>query len=321
MTRLSCRASLAFLATLFLGCATAPVFASASENPATTGPTSSEGMDEQLPERWYLSDLLDPRHPAEQRALLLENLVLEAERGHDGAASLLGHLHFLGPQHPSALVEKSLDLAEHYFRLALDEGDSSALTNLAEVALARGNAGEAMVWLQAHLIFEEHRGSPTPERGYAAHLLSRIQRAGSRRAIGQDALVQRVQAIMDSHGARMLAHPDSVWTPATGMHWTPTTGSDACDRTEVAKAPQRPSQSFLSRQSRMGAGLVHYLISIAPAGDIVDVVVLSSMPEATIASQVEPLLREMSFTAVDSQCPPRWVRLPVDSANPTVRLR
>lgn len=298
------------LATLSIACATAVA--------APDDPRHAPGQAQ-----WYVVDLLDPEHPAEQRQRLLENLYQEAESGDPQAAILLGHLYFLGPQHPSGLLDRLPDLAERYFRMALDAGDPAALTALAEVALARGNPGEALVWVQAHLVFQEHIGKPDGQASYAVALLARAQRGG-RRAIGRDTLVERVQAIMDSHGARMLAHDDNrTRTTLTGMAWTPGAVPPECSVYEHDADRLTLRRSTRSRlTSRFAGGFAHYLASISPQGEIVDLVMVSSMPNAAFADDMATSVRQnVVFKEVDDACPLRWVRMPMDSSDFQSRLR
>lgn len=309
------------LATLWLGCAVAIAQPEVEEPQSSPADTGAEAADRKA-QTWLVLDLLDPGHPPEQRQQFLRNLVLEAEQGNHGAATLLGHLYFLGPEHPSGLLDRRLDLAEKYFRVALEAGDPNALTALAEIELARGNVGDALVLVQAYLIFREHIGSPAAEESYAVTLLARAQGSG-RRSLRQEALVERVQAVMDSHGARMLAHDATEPASVTGMAWTPGVAPSEC-RDLQPKAESVPVSRTTRSQltSRWAGGLAHYLISVSPQGEVVDVVMLSSMPHARFAEDMMASVRaNTSYSPVDEGCPLRWASLPVDSSDFRSRMR
>lgn len=280
-------------------------------------------VDETAPEpqRWLVTDLLDPEHPREQREHLLDNLVLEADRGYPPAAMLLGHLYFLGPDHPSGLVERRLDLAERYFRTGLDAGDPDALTALAEVELARGNPGDALAWVQAHLIFLEHLAMSAPRGGYAVALLARAEEAG-RGTIDPETELERVQAIMDSHAARVLAH-DAANYPSrtTGMQWAPWVPEE-CRDIQGDNEGIPATRSMRLRLRKWVGGSAKYLVSLSPEGEMVDVLVVSSMPHALFGIDMAASVRaNMAFNAVSEACHRRWFQLPVDSGDFQSRLR
>lgn len=275
------------------------------------------------PERLYFVDLLRPETSPQARERLLPILIAEADAGNYYVAMLLGHLYFLGPDHPAAVLERRLDHAERYFRTALDAGYPGAMLPLAEVALANEKYAEALVWVQAHMIFHEHIGTPDDGPGYAVTLLSRVQARG-RRELDQQALVERVQSIMDSHGPRMLTFDQAARDVSQSQfRLAPRSTVPECrtlDRRDGSARSVRTAK--LHTRSPWAGGYAEFVMGVSPQGRVTELLVYASYPNLSVAEGMATALQaQLALTEVPEACPTRWTLLPAQSANFRARLR
>lgn len=277
----------------------------------------------EVPERLYFVDLLRPETTPQARERLLPLLIAEADAGDYYIAMLLGHLYFLGPSHPAGVLERRLDHAERYFRIALDAGFPGAMLPLAEVALANGDFAKALVWVQAHMIFREHIGTPDDGPGYAVTLLSRVQARG-RRELDQQALVERVQSIMDSHGPRMLAFDQAAWDVSQSQfRLAPRSTLPECRTLDRRDGPARSVRTAkLHTRSHWAGGYAEFVMGVSPQGRVTELLVYASYPNLSVAEGMATALQaQLALTEVPDACPTRWTLLPAQSANVRARLR
>lgn len=263
----------------------------------------------------------DPFEPTGDPALRLAEL---ARREGDVAALTgtelygLGALYRLGREHPAGLVGQDLAKARRYLELASWSGQIEALASLAELELAAGHPGEAMMWAQVYVkamrVRDKGRGL-----GYPAHLLKRIllqlppsSKVEQERLLGEFMRAQGEK--FRAHQAQAKDAQDAADCRRVDEDW-PT--RLVTDRAALVRPKGRPARRLEAATS--GFAFFHLLVD--PSGGIASVRVIESVPTARMAQDLDALLREMHFNPVDASAPGRQVLVPLSLDRGEVRLR
>jgi hypothetical protein len=152
-----------------------------ASGPVAAGKTSGECTKEELGGDYSIMDILDDGIPLDVRLANVE--VLKRYAQHPSCTEsryLLGSLYQHGPELPGNPLPKDTGQARRLIESHGLDGNAYAFAQLAELALAEGNAVEAMQWTQVYLyLVTHHKGNliEFERSGYNANLLMRAEKA------------------------------------------------------------------------------------------------------------------------------------------------
>lgn len=264
------------------------------------------------------ADTFNPDGDLDLRLASLAKMESAAETLDEVSLYGLGALYRLGREHPAGLVDQDLAKARRYYEQATLGGNIEALASLAELELAAGQPMQAMMWTQVYVKAKRISGRGLG-LGYPAHLLKRVlaKLPPSSQAEQERQLAVFMQVQGDKFRAWQARPVAADAAPACRTVNDDWPISLATERDKLARPKGRPARALESASS----GFTMFRLSVHPDGSIADVRVIESVPTARMAAQLEPLVREMYFNAVDASAPQRQAFVPLSLDRGEVRLR
>ncbi len=231
---------------------------------------------------------------------------------------VLGSLYRLGCQHPAgSLVSRDLTLARRYLSNAALAGQLLAMPGMAELELAHGDALAAMVWAQAYVHFHRLQWKEEPNT-YVADLVRRVYgKLPAGDATAQE-VAETFAGFMENYGQR-IGDAIAAAPASTAEESCRPTADDWPAIRESAKR-ERLVQTRDSR-AMTGPGQTYFRLRINPAGEVVQAIVLESLPDARAGEGLMGTAMRMRFNALDAGAPERQVLVPLALDDGSVRLR
>lgn len=264
------------------------------------------------------ADPFNPDGPKNLRLAAFADWERDAPEGSADNHYRLGVHYRLGAQHPAALVERDVRKARRHLSSAALDGHVPAMASIAELELAAGQGKVAMIWAQAYIRYGE-QANPGRGQGYPAGLLRRIYRTLPDDAASNEELRLAMVRFLTLYDDRIQAGLAASAEPAEGAHcrsvnedWP--THLDPNRRT-APLATTRESQKLHA------PGMAMFRLDINPAGEVVAVQVIESLPTPQAARGLRASVERLRFNKVDPAAPIRTVLLPMSYDDGTVRLR
>jgi hypothetical protein len=263
-------------------------------------------------------DAFDPDLAPDARQAAVEALVRAVAHPACGSEPdyLLGLLYRYGPELPGNPLPRDAALARELLGRAARDGRIQGYAELAEMALADGDAREAMQWTQGYLLEERRkRGSEFDEQGYNADLLLRA--AGALKRAGLPAGGSAMDMALKEHLARERSarEADRVARPVPE---TETTAAGAVPTSLAAgsaeeidlRVKRRPADGYELRERLRDGGYAEYLLEVQPDGRVSRIVVQSFSPTWRHALVLRQLVEAFEFHP-HLATEPQVVRIPV----------
>lgn len=252
-------------------------------------------------------DVFDPAFDPDAKRPLLQQLEEGAERGcaYDGyvVGTMLRH----GRALPGNPLEKDVARAAQFIEAYAREGNVTAFADLAEMALAEGDARTAMQWTQVYLHFAtRHLRTKTPDfdrHGYNADLLWRATQAWQKARLKRSQIEPLLNAYLSGPGAgiaaRLADKPQPVWRPSSGQGDLP-----------PLRAKTYREEYRLTEALRIPPGYALFLLEVQPSGRVSRIVPETFGPSADTPAALKPLVEHFEFEPFDHP-EPQIARVPV----------
>lgn len=266
------------------------------------------------------ADVLNPDGDPVLRQASLERLAERSREGSSYSRYLLGNLYRLGRAHPAALVDRDLAQARPLLSNAALDGHLMAMAAMAEIELEKGEPMSAMIWAQAYNYYLLRK---TPEWGgtkpYLAHLLDRIYaRLGRSKDIDRE-IQEYMASFILTHGERLDAKIEARRGGAAPATCRSTDADWPLKRIADDKRVRIRNTSEARRMHTPGLAL--FRLRINSQGEVVQALVVDSLPDQTAAEGLLDLALRMRFNVVDASAPERSALVPVSFDDNSVRLR
>jgi hypothetical protein len=228
----------------------------------------------------------------------------------------LGALYRLGGEHPAGLLVRDTTQARRFLSTAAMGGELAAMPGLAEIELAAGEPMKAMVWAQAWVHFTRAAGSEPAASQYLADLLRRVyDELGRSPAIDQE-IEEYLAGFVAMATPKIEAAQAALAAEVPTCRWT----TDAYPAHVLPVDHRRVAASRAQRD--LGApGFATFLLTVDPAGNVVDAWVVDSLPDAGAGRGLDATVRRLKFNAIDSTAPQRRVMVPVSYNDGSTQLR
>jgi hypothetical protein len=263
-------------------------------------------------------DAFDPELVPDARRRAVEALTVAAAHPacDSGPDYQLGLLYRHGPDLPGNPLPRDAARARELIGRAAREGRIQGYAELAEMALADGDAPEAMRWTQGYLLEVRRAGiaGDFDLQGYNADLLRRA--AGALKRAGLPSGGKALTAALKAHLAReqsaheadqALGQTSQVGTAAGAASASLAEGSG--DEIDL-RVKRRPTDDYDLRELLLDGGRVDYLLEVQPDGRVSRIVVETFSPTWRHAQVLRQLVEAFEFhphTAAE----PQVVRIPV----------
>jgi hypothetical protein len=243
---------------------------------------------------------------------------LTAQQHCEGAKRSLGLLYRHGPDLPGNLLARDGAKARELLLGDAEAGYTITFADLAEMALAEGQAREAMKWTQVYLYLVKQRaafrtkGEMLERSGYNADLLLRAQRAwrAARPRLAQGLVVADLNAYLDGRETAILAAINARDAKAARA------GSGQPDTGVPRVRKTNSCDGVVLRE----AGYASYLVQVLPDGRVARAVVENFSPSPAVAEALRTCTRAYEFHPFDGP-EPEVVRIPVFYGYYTGRAR
>lgn len=240
-------------------------------------------------------DVLDATTPADTRKAAVDTVArLSDMPGCAHERYLLGTLYRFGPELPGNPLPKDSARATGLLEGYAGEGRPRAYADLAELALADGDARAAMQWTQVYLALRDASKYEDFDRaGYNADLLLRAQKAWRKARLGGQG---NVQALLDAYMAQR-----------------PSLAKDTVARNEPDPDPVRIRRAPKGRTDvtlRIKPGYAIFLMEVMPDGRVGRIVAESFAPTPQQAQALRPFVEGFEYQPLSGD-KPQVVRVPV----------
>lgn len=274
-------------------------------------------------------DLIDPAAPADRRAAVLEGFQRASALPHcTEQMYTLGQLYRHGPELPGNLLPQDTARARELLLGSAEDGYMSAYADLAEMALAEGDAREAMKWTQVYLYFVKNvekiymnkESVQFYSAGYNGDLLLRAERAWRKARPRLD------RALINKDLSGYVTHyRDEV---ATRIH---SRIRKRKTREEPASAPPGELRGKLvgtckpSGMKGINAARVVYLVEVLPSGEIHRAVAESFAGDPAVVEKLAHCARIHEYQPFNGQTTrvariPVWYGYPRSDFTPSFKL-
>ena len=234
-------------------------------------------------------DVLDPALNGAHKVQPLQAMQSLAAAGCGDAAWVLGNLHRFGPELPGNPLPRDSIRARQSLGQAGLAGVEDAYRDQAELALADGNARDAMLWTQVWLWLHDidsARARKTAQ-GYDADLLQRATRAWRAARLANAQIQPLLDEFFRERGPTLLAE----------HHRIPERRARR-PQLALAKSP-RVHPGDIGRRS----GYVMFRVEAKPSGEVTRVFVESYGPTADVVERLRPLVKDLRLTPFDATEP------------------
>jgi hypothetical protein len=254
---MAARQVLVFLFVFLAGTASGSLRAQSSDVPA----------DPCVGEDKVVMDVLDPALDAAHKSQPLRAMQSLAAAGCGNAAWVLGNLHRFGPELPGNPLPRDSIRARQLLGQAGLAGVEAAYRDQAELALADGNARDAMLSTQVWLWL----------------LLKRVTRAWRAARLANAQIQPLLGTFLSEHGPALLAEHHRI--PERQAHRP---------RLALAKSP-RVHPGEIGRRS----GYVMFRVEAKPSGEVTRIFVESYAPTADVVERLRPLVKDLRLVPFD----------------------
>lgn len=248
------------------------------------------------------STLLNPAIPLEKKQSHLSAFKADALAGNANSRYVLGAFYRLGEQHPARLLTKDLGQAKAFMSNAAVGGSIFAMAAMAELELEAKNYRAAMLWAQVYAYYSKQEAKSLKLKSsfaYQAYLLKRIMDTAQKQKtplLDQGFNVD-FNDFFKTHGPKIEASRSG--SQMEGMR------NFICKYSDPEAALAEVGLVML-RKNKVSAGrdvmavlpypgYAYYLLNINPNGDVDDVAIIDSLPDARYAQALIPTAKGIKF--------------------------
>ena len=253
------------------------------------------------------STLLNPAIPLEEKRSHLSAFKADALAGNTNARYVLGAFYRLGEQHPARLVTKDLEQARAFMSNAAVDGDILAMAAMAELELEARNYRAAMLWAQVYAYFSKQQAKSVKLKinfAYQASLLKRIMDVAQKQKVplfDQD-FIADFSDFFKAHGHKIEAstsgkNAEGKRSSVCKYYSDPDIALEEAGLELVKKKKVTVGGEVMAKLPN--PGYAFYLLTINPNGDVDDVAIVDSLPDAIYAEALLETAKGMKFNKSD----------------------
>jgi len=268
-----------------------------------SGAASASEADAPDPCGFSRIDAFDPELTPDARRVAVEALARAAvSPACDSEPDyLLGLLYRHGSDLPGNPLPRDAARARELIGRAAREGRIQGYAELAEMALADGDAPEAMRWTQGYLLEVRRAGmaSGFDEQGYNADLLRRA--AGALKRAGLPSGGKALNAALKEYLAREQSAREADQAVRQGAQAGAAAGAASTslaagsDDEIDLRVKRRPADDYDLRELLPDGGRVEYLLEVQPDGRVSRIVVQTFSPTWRHAQVLRQLVEAFEF--------------------------